>query len=348
MKIRNILFALTLSVSGWVMAGTISVERDYKYTNDVTADKPYKLVKNGILLVDNVPTVRAMESYGGSVAAVQRYAGVANAYKKALGDSVNVYCMPIPTAVAYYAPSGASSHAQRVRPRILDMFEALDKDVVAVDVYPELGRHADEPIYMRTDHHWGALGAYYAASRLADVAGVPFADLSRFERHEVPGYVGTMARFSGSDLVKQSPETFYYYTPADTSYTTIVTDLQMNDKHNRVVGVKPPRETQYFAKATGSASYGKFGGGDYRIIKVKTGLGNGRRVAIIKDSYGNALAPFLFGSFEEVHVIDGRYFPYNIVEYVRDNGITDMVLCNNLLLAGSLNTANNLKSYLLK
>lgn len=348
MKIRNILLAVAVSVSSVVMYGETTVERDYKYVNNVTADRPYTVVKNGILLVDKAPLMRAMESYGGSVAAVQRYAGVANAYKKALGDSVNVYCMPIPTAVAFYAPSAASSHASRVRPRLLDMFDALDSDVVPVDVYPELGRHADEPIYTRTDHHWGSLGAYYAASKLAEAAEVPFADITEFERHEVPGYVGTMARFSGSDQVRLSPETFYYYTPIDTAYITTVTDLQMNDKHNRVVGVKTPRKTEYFTNATGGASYGKFGGGDYRIIKVSTDVKNGRRVAIIKDSYGNALAPFLFRSFEEVHVIDGRYFPYNIVDYVRQNGITDVVLCNNLLLAGTLNTANNLKSYLTK
>ncbi len=337
-----------LAVSAIGAQGADTVERDYRYVNTVTADKPYNVVKNGILLVDGVPQVRAMESYGGTAAAVKRYATVANDYKRALGDSVNVYCMPIPTAVSFYAPTAASSHASRVRPRLLDMFDALDDDVTAVDIYPELGRHADEPIYMRTDHHWGSLGAYYAASKLAEAAEVPFVDIAQFDRHEVPGYVGTMLRFSGSDLVKQSPETFYYYTPVDTSYTTTVTDLQMNDKRNRVVGVKAPFQTNYFANATGNASYGKFGGGDYRVIKIKTKVDNGRRVAVIKDSYGNALAPFLFGSFEEVHVIDSRYFPYNIVDYVRDNAITDVVLCNNLLLAGSLKTANNLKGYLTK
>ena len=36
---------------------------------------------------------------------------------------------------------------------------------------------------------------------------------------------------------------------------------------------------------------------------------SGRKLALVKDSYGNAIAPFLASSFEEVHVIDFRSFP---------------------------------------
>ena len=57
---------------------------------------------------------------------------------------------------------------------------------------------------------------------------------------------------------------------------------------------------------------------------------NGRRLVILKDSYGNAVPSFLFGSFEQVHVIDFRYFTRNIVDYVRDNGITDMLFVHNI------------------
>ena len=39
---------------------------------------------------------------------------------------------------------------------------------------------------------------------------------------------------------------------------------------------------------------------------------------------------YLFGSFEEVHVVDGRYFTKNMKEYVRQNGITDILFCNNV------------------
>ncbi|MBR2453866.1 MAG: hypothetical protein IKB35_02575, partial [Clostridia bacterium] len=54
---------------------------------------------------------------------------------------------------------------------------------------------------------------------------------------------------------------------------------------------------------------------------------NGRKLFIIKDSYGNALVPFLTGSFEEIWVADIRYFTKNPIEFMKEQGITDY-LCS--------------------
>ena len=57
---------------------------------------------------------------------------------------------------------------------------------------------------------------------------------------------------------------------------------------------------------------------------------NHRKLLIIKDSFGNALPGYLFYSFEEIHVVDGRYFNKNMKKYVADNGITDILFANNV------------------
>lgn len=347
---RIIKIAIACAGVAWMLPVEVSakapasnVERNYKYVNTVTAKDHLALTPKKLLLVGKEPKIRAMEPYSGSKAAVQRYANVANEYKRRLGDKVNVYCMPIPPGVAFYAPDAGKQYGSATRQRMLEMFDALNPNVIAVDIYPALGRHADELIYTRTDHHWAALGARYASERLANAAGVPFRSMDQYTRHAISNYVGTMAGFTGSPAVKRSPETFYYYTPNNTNYTTTITDLTNGGK-----SAKAPHKGSYFAKASGGGSYGVYGGGDQRIIKVSTDTKNGRKLAIIKDSMGNALAPWLFGSFEEVHVIDSRYFPYNIVKYVQQNGITDLVLCNNMLLGGTKNITDNLTRYLNK
>lgn len=349
MKKTTIIASVILSATCMLPMGALAkapssnVERNYKYVNTITAKDHLTLTPKKLLLVGKEPTIRAMEPYSGSKAAVQRYANVANEYKKKLGSKVNVYCMPIPPGVAFYAPDAGKQYGSATRQRMLEMFDALNPDVIAVDIYPALGRHASELIYTRTDHHWAALGARYASERLANAAGVGFKGIDQYTRHSIPNYVGTMAGFTGSPAVKRSPETFYYYTPNNTNYTTTITDLTNGGK-----GAKAPHKGTYFAKASGGSSYGVYGGGDQRIIKVSTDTKNGRKLVIIKDSMGNALAPWLFGSFEEVHVIDSRYFPYNIVKYVQQNGITDLVLCNNMLLGGTKNITDNLTRYLNK
>ena len=58
----------------------------------------------------------------------------------------------------------------------------------------------------------------------------------------------------------------------------------------------------------------------------------------VLDSFGNALPGYLFYSFEEVHVIDSRYFTKNMVEYVKENQITDILFANNIFKAYSSGT----------
>ena len=87
-------------------------------------------------------------------------------------------------------------------------------------------------------------------------------------------------------------------------------------------------------------------GGDNKITQVRTATNNGRRMLLLKDSFGNAIPGYLFFSFEEIHVVDARYFTRNIVEYVRQNGITDLIFGNNVAFASSATTINAYANFL--
>ena len=71
----------------------------YVYVNSQTPDAPFRRARRGIIVVGDRDTVRAMEPFSGPEANLVRYASTVNAYSRALGDSVTVYCMPIPTQV---------------------------------------------------------------------------------------------------------------------------------------------------------------------------------------------------------------------------------------------------------
>ena len=82
-----------------------------------------------------------------------------------------------------------------------------------------------------------------------------------------------------------------------------------------------------------SLAYSTFMGGDTKLTQVRTDVANGRRLIILKDSYGNALPGYLMYSFEEIHVIDGRYFTHNMKDYVHEHQITDILFANNIFQA---------------
>lgn len=300
------------------------------YENRQNADEAAKIAGSGGIIICGQPgAVRAMSAYYGTKGGVT-YAEVCNTYKRTF-PGVNVYCMVIPTAVEFYCPNVAKKSTQSELSTIRNTYSLLDDSVKAVDIYTALGKHADEDIFLRTDHHWAPLGAYYAAERFARVAGVPYRPLSAYNREVVHGFVGTMYGYSHDISVKESPEDFVYYTPKDSSYETTYIVYTVN-KAYRVTAEAAAQRGEFFGHFSdgSSAAYCVFMGGDSKITQVRTSVGNGRRVLILKDSFGNALAGYLFGSFEEVHVVDGRYFTKNMQEYVRENGITDILFCNNV------------------
>ena len=134
-----------------------------------TTAQSVRRVRSGIILVDTGKTVRAIEPYKANYDNGTAYARIVNKYKRTFPD-VNVYCMIIPNAVAYYCPDTAKTWTDAELPAIRNILSHLSSEVKAVDIFDTLQAHVEEPIYSRTDHHWAPLGAYYAARYFAEVA----------------------------------------------------------------------------------------------------------------------------------------------------------------------------------
>lgn len=311
---------------------TDSIDLDSLTMWDYDIDSSKVVRKKGsVLVIGSGRNIRGCNPFGLNVQRLRDYAGVVNDYQRTFPD-VQVYFLGIPTAVEFYLPEESQVKAASQRKAIDILFQALDRKVVRADSYNALQQHVDEPIYSRTDHHWQPLGAYYAAEQLAKAADVPFRDLGAYKRKVVRNFVGTMAKFSGDAAFKRAPEDFVYYEPNQGTYRTIYVAYTLDKARKNVISESEPYQDGFFrAYPNGSAAaYSTFMGGDARLVRVETDVDNGRRVLILKDSFGNALSSFLFYSFEQVHVVDCRYFTQNLIDYVMDNDITDIVFANNI------------------
>ena len=290
-----------------------------------------KITNQGIIIVGAAPTARALMMYFGKNGGEQ-YAKVVNTYQEKFTD-VQVYCMIVPTAVEFYCPEKVKSRVQSEEATIENLYAHLMPEVKPIRLIPELKQHREEAIYLRT-HHWSPLGAYYAARELCKVADVHVPDLSEFDERVTHSFVGTMYGFTQDVSIKRSPEDFVYYEPKNVEYTTTYTNYSIDENYRVTAEHKPYTGKFFFHYRDGSgAAYSTFMGGDCKITRVVTSTKNGRKVLILKDSFGNALPGYLFGSFEEIHVIDGRYFTKNMVAYVSQYGITDIVFANNVFKA---------------
>ncbi|MBD5384752.1 MAG: hypothetical protein HDR72_07110 [Ruminococcaceae bacterium] len=265
---------------------------------------------------------RAIDLYGGGYERGQNYAETLNQLKQLVGDNVNVFSLVAPTAVSFYLPDHLAYMSGSEWDNI-DYLNGFLDGVIPVDAYTALSKHVNEDIYFRTDHHWQPLGAYYAAEEFAKEAQVPFAPLSDYETVVMEGYVGTMYGYSGDNpLVRNNPDTFTYYKPKNEYTVTYYTQSLEN-----------PYEAGMFLKTLDNLAvvqwYYVFFGGDGEVAHVHTDVGNGRKLVIVKDSYGNAFAPCLANSFEDIWVVDMRWFEKSISQLVKDEGLTDVLFCMN-------------------
>lgn len=244
----------------------------------------------------------------------ERYAGYINDFRSGVGNDVNVFCMVVPTSSAYYTPSNFADYNASHLDSINSVYDNLDEGVVAIDAYGALALHTDEPIYTRTDHHWQPLGAYYAAQEFARVAELPFAELETMEVRTYDDYMGSLYTFTQDQDLYNDPEVFTYYVPAN-DFSTNYFNTSYEEGFRSI----------FFLEMDRFNAYSTFMGGDQKIVRVDTDVNNGRKLAVIKDSYGNAEIPFFMNSFEQIYVIDMRYFDLNIFDFVEQEGITDVL-----------------------
>lgn len=266
---------------------------------------------------------RGIMLYGIGYEPGRNYAATVNKYKEQLGKYVNVYSMVVPTQLTFYMPEKYFNDgiSDRELPHIEDINDHLS-GIIPIDAYAALKDHVNEEIYYRTDHHWSQLGAYYAAQSFAKTAQVPFDELSEYDRHEQDGYIGTLYGSSNNDpRIGNNPEKFVWYVPKREVTTTYLDTNAQNGY-----------EGNYFFKPDDFGSTAEWNltymAGDSHIVHVSTGLDTGRKLMILKDSYADSLAPCLFGSFDDIWVVDMRFCTTSAVQLAKDNGITDLLFCS--------------------
>ena len=77
-------------------------------------------------------------------------------------------------------------------------------------------------------------------------------------------------------------------------------------------------------------NYQVFTGGNHPRINIKSMGDPERKLLLIKDSYANAMVPFLIFNYGEIEVIDLRYFTEDLDKVIKSKGITDILFLYNV------------------
>ena len=271
--------------------------------------------KGSILVSKN----RGMEVFSGSDTMTTSYAKLVSAVANAMPDNVKFYSMVVPTAIEFYGTRAFTKGDYSQKKAIQQAYKKMDSAVTTIDVYSRLANSADEYIYFRTDHHWTARGAYQAYLEFCDVTKQTPVTIDKRETGKIEGFVGSLYKASNSDILKNNPDYVEYFKPTVETDGLIYADSRMEGGYPfYVVSRKVNSTNKYLA----------FIGGDQPLEKIVTSNKNGKKILVIKESYGNAFVPFICDNYEEVYVIDPRQTEFNLPEFVKAQGIGEVLMIN--------------------
>lgn len=227
----------------------------------------------------------------------ENYAETINLYKAAVPNA-NVYNIVVPTAAEFYAKD---EYKTSYTPSIRKIYSKLDDSVKGINIIANLMSHADENIYFHTDHHWTQLGAFYAYEAFINELGDDIDPYYTFDTQNIYNYYGSLARMTvntpGYEMLQKTPDLLQLFSPK-VSYTgKSYNDMYMKDYIKDMRALKPDFK-----------NYNCFIEGDFPVEVFNTSVKNGRSLAIVKESYGNAFAVWALNNFETVYVVDYRKF----------------------------------------
>ena len=286
-----------------------------------TSDKPYQ--SGGVYVVGSAGY--EMYNYVGSLA--EKYQSTVNAVADSLSGVSQVYAMAIPLSSGITLPDElfsdipGSDQAQAEK----DILAGMGQNVKTIPLHDVMMSHRTEYIYFRTDHHWTALGAYYAYVQFCTAKGITPHNLSDYEVSQFPGFLGSFYNDGGKpDAMKNDPDTVNAYHPVSATAS-----MKYGDNENSTL----TGGQVIFDESTASASlkYGTFIMGDNPFTVIENPeVSNGESCIVVKESFGNAFVPFLVDHYQTVYVVDYRYYGGSVSALAKAKGVTDVLFVNNL------------------
>ena len=277
----------------------------------------------------------AYEMYYQNKANSLRYAALINQAAAQLDGKAKVYTIVVPLAYAYNDRVLKVTDASDPKAAIDIMYEGIThKNARCVDAYKALGAHKDEYLYFRTDHHWTALGAYYAYTAFCADAGLDAHPISFYEMLEFEGFLGTLYSHTKAQALQKNPDTVQAFVPRGTNTLRV---HMADGSSQKFTGGVVRKDTDTFYAAAAS-KYNCFLTSDnpagtkqsYYISIENPNITDGSAIVLVKESFGNCFAPFLVDHYQYVYVIDYRYYDGSLADFVDMTGASQVIFLNNL------------------
>lgn len=265
------------------------------------------------------------EYYNFVQSTADNYIKAVNRSAKKLSSKAEVYDVLIPTSIDITLDKATRENVSSSdqKKAIKYFYGSLRKNVKTVNMYDTLREHRKEYIYFRTDHHWTALGAYYGYTELIKKTGKKPVDIKKFKEVSYGEFLGSFYNETkkSKKLKKNADELIAYKPYYSTSMT--YTDIKGNKYNWPLINDVSGYNTAY--------KYSCFAAGDQPYVKIiNNDIKKNESCLVIKESFANAMIPFIAGNYKKVYVIDYRYWKGDLYKFIDKRNVRDVFFINNM------------------
>lgn len=266
----------------------------------------------------------------------ENYAKSINETADNLKGKADVYDLVIPLSSEITFPDNLKGEISSTSQReaMTKIQDKMDDNVKNVDVYDSLMKHRNEYVYFRTDHHWTALGAFYAYEDFCRTKGMEPEPLEEREKVEYDGFLGSFYNDTKDAKLKANPDTVEAYKPKDDA----ILHVTASD------GTKYDWPVIYDVSNYGaSLKYSTFIASDNPITVIENKvLTDNSTCIVVKESFGNAFIPYLVDHYQTIYVVDYRYWTGSISKLAVEKQASDVLFLNNLSMIRNKNLVGKL------
>lgn len=252
------------------------------------------------------------------------YANVLNECNEKLGGKMPIYSLIAPTNSEFVELRKHAGITDSQNNATAYLNSKFNDGITAVNVYDVLNEHKEEYIYFRSDHHWTALGAYYAYTAFMRTKGEEPVPLEEYKTVEIDNFLGSTYAKTRDKSIEKNPDTIYAYLPfVDYKYEKY-RFYQLSEVDIIDMKYADTKLDKYLVFLSA---------GDGTWAKISTENKNGKKLLVIKDSYGNSFVPFLLPHYEEIYVIDPRFYDFNtseknVVDFIEAKDVNEVLFVN--------------------
>ena len=304
-------------------------------TEESTTGKPHATETLGSILVSNNA---GYEYYNFVQSTADEYISMVKSVAAKMPSTTRLFDVVIPTSMDIVMDEATrASVSSSDQKKAINYFCSSIGSPTAINIFDALKEHKDEYVYFRTDHHWTALGAYYAYVEVCKQAGLTPVDIKDFEKVSYGEFLGSFYGDTGGSakLKKGADELIAYKPNYDTSL--VYTDNKGNQINWPLINDVSTYKSSY--------KYSAFSAGDQPFEVIKNNTISGEKSAVvIKESFGNAMIPFIVGNYKTVYVLDYRYYSGTLTGFMSNHKVDDVYLLNNISATRSATLVASMKT----